>query len=363
MKAKAGRKPRKNQILILCVAGALAIAAAVCALAGSAQGGALEAQKAAVRFRGESKERFAQVSAFFPVGKETDLAAVRTFRSSMEGKLLAASLEAPENGSLWQDAYSAESKATVKGVKGSAQTAVLGVGGDFFAFHTLTLRSGAYISEDDLMHDSVLLDETLAWKLFGGYDLAGMTVYIGGTPYLVSGVVTRETDRASRAAYKDEGCMYMHYDALNALTEEGVGISTYELCCADPITGFALDVVTTGFPDAVTLQNSGRFTPSRLLKVVGAFGERAMATQGLSYPYWENAARLTENRCAVLLLACLALGLFPLVCLVWTAVFFLRRGWGSFRGVASVRWERWSDALREKRRLRLLEKEKQQFGE
>ena len=62
---------------------------------------------------------------------------------------------------------------TVSTERGNAQVKVTGVGGDYFRFHPLKLRSGSYLMETDLMKDRVLLDEELAWKLFGGMELTG----------------------------------------------------------------------------------------------------------------------------------------------------------------------------------------------
>lgn len=361
--SKAKRKPKKNQIIILCLIAVLTLGAIVCAILCFAQGRALQSQRAAERFRGESKERFAQVTAFFPVGKETDQTAIFTFRSSIGDKLSAASLEAPEQGSLWKDGYSAFSEVSVSGSKGSATAQTIGVGGDWFAFHPLRLLSGSYIKEDDLMHDAVLLDETLAWRLFGGYDLAGMTVAIAGEPYLVAGVVERETDDADKKAYSDDGLLIMHYDAMNALTEEGIGVSSYELICADPITGFALDVVGSGFSEAVTVQNTRRFSLVSLFKVIGAFGSRVMSEQALALPYWENAARLTENRAAVLLLITCILALFPLICLAWLLVFLGKKLIARLKTAAASGIDAAADKVRERQRQRLLKREKEQYKE
>jgi hypothetical protein len=38
------------------------------------------------------------------------------------------------------------------------------------------------------MHDRVVLDEEMAWKLFGAKDVSGLQVTIAGSPYLVAGV-------------------------------------------------------------------------------------------------------------------------------------------------------------------------------
>ncbi len=39
-----------------------------------------------------------------------------------------------------------------------------------------------------------------------------------------------------------------------------------------------------------------------IFKVVGDFGKRSMNTEGVVYPYWENAARLLEDYMALTLI-------------------------------------------------------------
>lgn len=349
-------KADKKRILFLSVLCALTLLSGVCFAAFFAIGNMLEAQKAAERFRGDSETRFAQVSVFFPKDGGKAFSDIYAFRKSVDAALTEASLKAPETGSLWIDAYSARSEVTVTGTRGSAKVQTLGVGGDWFVFHPLRLRSGSYIGESDLMHDKVVLDEALAWKLFGGVDLAGMQVTIGGNPYLVAGVISREDDFASEKAYGDEAGMFMYYDTLNSLSE--TEISSYELCCADPVSGFALNVAETGFPDAVSVQNTGRFSFSSAFSRILSFGERSMSTSAVAFPYWENAARCAEDYTALMLAVALVFGLFPLTRAAGLLVRLFRRAKGKLSAVLPVWWERVSDNIRERQRHRLEEKAK-----
>ena len=82
----------KNRIILLCVVCVLAIAATVLTVTAAARWHTLSCQRAAERFRGDSDARFAQVSAFFPEGKGTDLKGVYTFRQSLETALVAAAV-------------------------------------------------------------------------------------------------------------------------------------------------------------------------------------------------------------------------------------------------------------------------------
>ena len=317
-------KIRRRQLILLLAFCGLTLLSAACIIAFSVLGRFLASQQTAARFAGGSEERFEQVSVFFPVGREADEAGLYAFRGTLEKKLTEASIEAPENGSLYRDAYSAPGELSIKGPRGVATAPVLGVGGDFFLFHPLRLLSGGYITDGDLMHDRVVLDEELAWKLFGGSDVAGLTVTIAEKPYLVAGVVRREEDFADRRAYADGAGFFMAYDALLG-TLDGPGIGSYELVCASPVTGFAGDIAAEGFPDAVTVENSRRFKAESIFKVVGDFGKRSMNTAGVVFPYWENAARLLEDYLALLLLLSLLFGLLPAVCVGAVLVTGLRR--------------------------------------
>jgi len=244
--------------------------------------------------------------------KEED---IYSFRQTLENKFVETSLETPEKGSLYKDAYCASGSVTVEGEKGSANVTVLGVGGDYFYFHPYELRSGSYISGADLMHDGVVLDEELAWRLFGGVDLAGMTVMIGEEPYRVAGVISREEDFASSKAYTLGAGMFMAYDKLNAISE--TKISCYELVSADPIEGFALSVLDSGFPAAVTVENSSRFSPFRIFDVIRQFGTRSMHTEPVVYPYWENAARYVEDVMALIIMPMILLAVPIIVVAIW----------------------------------------------
>ena len=64
-------------------------------------------------FRGESDMRFAQIACFLPVGKGKEESDILSFRQTLDTKLMEQSLEAPENGSLYIDAYSTSATVTV----------------------------------------------------------------------------------------------------------------------------------------------------------------------------------------------------------------------------------------------------------
>ncbi|MGM9522219.1 MAG: ABC transporter permease [Oscillospiraceae bacterium] len=330
------------------VFGVLTILSAVCFILFFKLGDTLEAQNTAERFKGESELRFSQVTAFFPAGEGIDEEKVYGFETSLDAKLIEASLEAPEGGSLYIDAYSASGQLSVTGEKGSADVKVIGVGGDFFQFHPLRLRSGSYISGSDLMQDRVILDEELAWRLFGGMDLAGMQVTIGGKPYIIAGVVSREDDFASERTYTDGPGMFMSYSALNAINE--TKISCYELVSADPVSGFIMGELESAFSAADTVENSSRFSLGSIFSILTDFGTRSIRNSAVAYPYWENAARLVEDVLALVLLFAVLFAIMPAVTAIVVLWQLARHGTRKLKRWVPEYLERRSEERYERRR-------------
>lgn len=312
---------------------------------------------AARRFRGDSDTRFAQLACFLPVGQGKTAEEIASFRRELEAKFEEQSLEVPENGSLYVDAYSGTARVSVTSDHGSAELAAFGVGGDFFHFHPLSLRSGSYIAERDLMDDLVLLDEVLAWRLFGGTDLTGLTIQINGEPFVVSGVVTMEEDFASQRAYDaQQGSLFLSWSALKRL-DGSLDISCYELVMPDPITGYARSVVEESFSTGDVVENSSRYTASHLLEVIGSFGERSMRSDGIIYPYWENALRLTEDYAALLAVLLVLLALCPAVCALVLVIRWLWRSGRRIRAAVPERVEAAVERRREKQYEEFLDKD------
>lgn len=278
---------------------------------------------AAQRFRGGSDLRFAQIACYLPAGKELDEDEILTIQESLESRFVEQSLTAPENGSLFLDAYSMRTRLTAATAHGSAEVTAFAVGGEFFYFHPLRLRSGTYLSQRDLMDDLVVLDEALAWRLFGGVELAGMPLTINGEPFVVAGVVAMEEDFAAKRALTEGGTLFLSCSALRKLGME-TAVDAYEIVLPDPISGYAKSTVEelVSVGEGTVVENSGRFSLRRLAEVAGSLGQRSMRTGAVVYPYWENALRYAEDWAALLLVAAVLAALCPAV----TAAVLLIRG-------------------------------------
>jgi len=322
MKARAPQRSKRRKLFIAAIVlfSAMAVFSAGCLVVFSMLGKTLVAQQTAEIFGSESEERFAQVSVFFPIGQEADEARIYAFREVLERKFVEASMQAEEGHRFYVDAYSSRGTVSIEGARGSATASAIGVGGEFFTLHPLFLRSGGYLSERDLMRDRVVLDEELAWRLFGGVDLAGEEVYISGERFIVVGVISREGDFASLRAYADGMGLFMSYEALNRLS--GAKIGCYEIVCINPVSGFAAGLVSDHFQAASVVENSARYTASGIMAVIKSFGERSMNTAGVVYPYWENAARLIEDYMALCLLLAIIFAVPAVVFAIAVGIFY-----------------------------------------
>jgi len=298
----------------------------------------LRSQQAANAWAGQSGERYSQISAFFEVPSAFDMDGIRQLRSNLNSALLEAALESSEDTILYTDAWSSKTTLTVMSQRSNQfSIKAVAVGGDFFVFHPLNLRDGSYLSPNDVMKDRVVIDEELAWRLFGAVKVAGFEIIINNRPFVVSGVITREKDFAGSAAYKqfagDEAFafgagLFMTYDALVDMTEGTARIETYEIVLPNPISGFAMTTFekTLNNPAAHLVENTSRFTLGKMFDLIGSFGERSMRNDALVFPYWENAARYAEDWLAFILILSIIFLIFPVVSVIIYIVILIRFG-------------------------------------
>ena len=95
------------------------------------------------------------------------------------------------------------------------------------------------------------------------------------------------------------------------------------------ITSFAKNMMQEHFPvkDGIVVENSSRYSLENLLNVIGDFGKRSMGLNGIIYPYWENAVRLTEDYAALLLVLTVLFALMPVISVTVLVVRTGKTGW------------------------------------
>ena len=256
----------------------------------------------------------AQVTVFFKQDALVTGDRVRELLYNLDTALTEASIEedADEAVSI-NHCFSVTGTVTITAGTRAVTFPAIGCGGDFFTFHPVQLVAGSFFSEDMLMQDAVLLDETAAWQLFGGNNIAGQTVMIGEVPHVIAGVVRNEAGRIAEASGLDGSMVYLSFDSMSrygnvpvsmpdAGTDGGTALApmqTLELLMPEPVRGFSVQLVREklGVPaDSMrVIDNGRRFSNMALYQVLTSFGTRSMQPAQTTYPYWENAARGWED--------------------------------------------------------------------
>lgn len=300
----------------------------------------------------------AQISCFFSVDSGMTEDQIESFRHGLDGALVEASIYSdslnPE-ARLWADAYSATGRITISAESGASITSdAFGIGGDFFLFHPLRLLGGSYFSGNDVNQDYVILDRNAAWKLFGSNDIAGMTVYVGGIPHIIAGVVDTEAGKLAEAGGLTGTVVFVSYPTLNTYGSD-YGINHYEVVMPNPVSSYAYNYVKEHIgineTELEVVENSGRFRFINRLKLVKDFATRSMNGKAIIYPYWENIARGYENILALLTVFMLLFIAYPVV----TVLVILRRKWKARTWSAKSIFHQCKDRAErrmEKRRLR-----------
>ncbi|MDR2590865.1 MAG: ABC transporter permease [Oscillospiraceae bacterium] len=320
------KKNMKRHIIVASVNFILLVAFVTCLIISNAITTPLYSQQAARSWAGQSGERFAQLSVFFSDSVTFNEEMRFEIHKALNAALLVVSMENTEERTMYTDAWSGDGVVQILGERGNSVSApVIAVGGDYFLFHPLNLRSGSYLNPNDIMKDKILIDEDLAWRLFGSVHLAGLEVMINNKPFIISGVISREVDFASTRAHDGTAGMYMPIETLEALTETTIRVNSYEIVMPDPITGFAFNTLSAAVnnPGVSIVENSNRFTLGNYINIIRDFGDRSMRELAVEYPYWENAARFAEDWATLLFVISILLLVCPIICAIVYLIIFI----------------------------------------
>ncbi|MBQ5337211.1 MAG: ABC transporter permease [Oscillospiraceae bacterium] len=314
----------------------------------------LDDQNMAERWKGGELD-YAQVSVFYPQSKspysETD---AENLRNTISEKLKEGAFR-PENegAEIWKDAYSSVisvssvsryDESTGKTETAGSDYSVAGVGGSFFEFHPLRLINGNYIYESELDNHRAVLDRQAAWDMFSSFEITGMKFILNGVEFEVAGVADPGENRDIKKAYPAAPMIYIHYSALE---EAGLDTSllSYEAVIPDPVTNYARNITLEHFGintmtenetdeapekklDVVIVQNTDRYSVSKLWKGLREFRLIAVSDRSIAYPYWENAARMTSVTMEILFLSALVLSLFLFIlCVSEICRLYANRKW------------------------------------
>ena len=252
----------------------------------------------------EKPLRYTQLSAFF-YDNVFNEDSVMQLRNNIDNALTQASVSKQnETSRLWIDAYSVEKSIRIDNVQ--SEITAIGAGGDFFTFHNLPLLSGSYFDPESYQTDFVIIDEVLAWQLYGSYNIVGLDLYIGGTPYTITGVAAREYTDFSNETYGEKPRIYMPFQTLNIINNYSLAITCYETLMPNPVSNFAMNMLTDNVGvsnmNVIYRENTYRFSLLNLYKSLANYNRRSMSQDNVVFPYWENIAVVKTDINTILLL-------------------------------------------------------------
>lgn len=292
-------------------------------------------------WQNNSKEHFAQTSIFLAENSGFTTDSLNSLRAELVKELKNISMETDGKNLPFAEAYSAPAGTfTIRGdIIGKTDAVLTAVGGDFFLFRNFRLINGSYFNDGDLMQDGAVIDRSLAWALYGSYDVAGMNLYIDGVKFYISGVIENPETKPEKDCAGKLPHIYISYDgasnlsALSGNTEntassvsEGFrNITCYETVFPNPVENFAYNTIKKQFSEKYKdkysiVKNSTRFKPSVRSKAFRKIYDYAVIKNNINYPYWENASRIVEFKLTFLYFSRTILFIVPAVTAVWLLV-------------------------------------------
>lgn len=235
----------------------------------------------------------------------------------------------------WYYSASYKTDGTLVNGVASCDVELTAIAGDFFRIHPMELVNGWYMDENDVMHDRIVLSRQAAWDLFYSDNVAGMFCELNGQRYQVAAVVDLEPGTYNEMAAGDVKRAWVFADSpgLN-MGESAPGFTCMEMVLPQPVKDFATTTMKgalQGFipEDTLITDNTGRFGLKNRWDVLRNIGLRGVVQEPVEYPYWENAARLTENHLALRLVPeAIVLGI-PAISLIIVLLWLNhRRTWG-----------------------------------
>lgn len=190
--------------------------------------------------------------------------------------------------------------------------------GDFFQITPIPLVSGSFFWGDDSYTDLAVIDENLAWQLFGSSEVSGMKFYAGDHPFVVSGVVRESGPFASETVYGSKPRIFMswktflkwrenHFEEIGDSTAKEFAFSSLQLLLPEPVENAASKWLTESLErdgkQFYFVEDAEYFSFISQIKVLISFHQRGICFAEMDPPYWESAAFIAENQLAISLLA------------------------------------------------------------
>lgn len=289
----------------------------------------LTPQLAAERWETGEKP-YALASVFLEPGSGIPQDGISEIYLNVENALTAGGVSSEDHPWYYSACYQMDA-ALVNGIA-SCDVELTAVAGDFFRIHPMELVNGWYMAEEDVMHDRIVLSRQAAWDLFYSDNVAGLFCELNGERYQVAAVVDLESGKYNEMAAGDKKRAWAFADGPGLDPE--AGFTCMEMVLPQPVKDFAATTMKGALQsfipeDTLITDNSGRFGMKNRWDVLRSIGVRGVAMEPIAYPYWENAARLTENHLALRLVPEAILLAVPLISLIVLLLWLNRkRTWG-----------------------------------
>lgn len=255
---------------------------------------------------------FAQITLFIPESAEYTVDKVMYFRYNLEKKLTEKSISPENDGArLYVDAFSCYKDMTLKSEKRQSNVKAMLVGGDYAIFHK-QFRGLANVT-NDINRDRILISESTAWQLYGGYSLYDFSVYNGDKTYYISGVFEDPEEKESKEFYGDKSAVLIDIE-----TEKNQSITCYEILLVNPIKDFATGIVKECLEipkdTYLMVENSSRFSVSNILRGIPELIKTDKPLpNGVNITCEEIIARNTEKQLSLMMLIFMIFAVYPLL--------------------------------------------------
>ena len=99
----------------------------------------------------------------------------------------------------------------------------------------------------------------------------------------------------------------MPYGGYSLMGDGEAVFACYEACLPNQVTGQGKQIITDvlAVKDDTSgmrvVENSVRYSLKKWFEIIADFGMRSVVDGSIAYPFWENAARITEDKSALLL--------------------------------------------------------------
>ena len=324
MKMKISRKWMTAAVICAAVMVVFLAFAGICELVSRGMTAEIKELDAGSRWTSDGSP-YATIALYTDTETAFDRSTVEGYAYAITNALLTASIDSPEGGSVWTYAYYGEQSTSVTGPKGSSAAEMQFVGGSYFTFHPLSFLYGAPFSYDSTLPDGVVIDEDLAWRVFGAIDVVGMELTWNNRSFTVCGVVQKERDtEAYKKAYGDTGRMYMSYYGYEMAGGNTQAITAFEATIPNAVKSFAINLfkgaVTVNEDTMVLYENSDRYSFVNRFKRIKELPYRGMRTERIIYPCYENELCVLDFQTGIWMVVevvMLSIAAFGLICAIF----------------------------------------------